>query len=27
MDFEQALVYELNTITGLSRKVFPHMAE
>jgi hypothetical protein len=27
MDFEQALVYELNTITGLSGKVFPHMAE
>jgi hypothetical protein len=27
MDFEQALVYELNTISGLSGKVFPQTAE
>jgi hypothetical protein len=27
MDFEQALVYELQTITGLSGKVFPQKAE
>jgi hypothetical protein len=27
MDFEQSLVYELQTITGLSGKVFPHAAE
>jgi hypothetical protein len=26
MDFEQALVYELNTINGLSGKVFPQQA-
>ena len=27
MDFEQALSYELQTITGLSNKVFPQFAE
>lgn len=27
MDFEQALVYELQTITGLSGKVYPQKAE
>jgi hypothetical protein len=27
MDFEQALVYELQTITGLSGKVFPQQAD
>lgn len=27
MDFEQALVYELQTITGLSGRVFPQKAE
>ena len=26
MDFEQALVYELQAITGLSGKVFPQIA-
>ena len=27
MDFEQALTYELQAITGLSGKVFPQKAE